>query len=148
MTRQHHYASPAAGQVHRGNNRVSSKPAIKLTATAPDSSHPFGANLVNNGETMRQMALLGLVRLGAFHVAEDITAGRLVPLLETYNPGDLEADQHAPCQRRSNPPSGAGFHRSRRGGTDGFSAVASELAVKRPMRLWDWQKSRYNGYPE
>jgi DNA-binding transcriptional LysR family regulator len=47
---------------------------------------------VNNGETMRQMALrgAGIARLGQFHVADDIRAGALVPILETYNPGDLE----------------------------------------------------------
>ncbi|WP_437319612.1 LysR family transcriptional regulator [Sorangium sp. So ce385] len=47
---------------------------------------------VNNGETMRQMALagVGIARLGLFHVAADLEAGALVPLLEPYNPGDLE----------------------------------------------------------
>jgi DNA-binding transcriptional LysR family regulator len=29
-------------------------------------------------------------RLAAFHVGPDIKAGRLVPVLETYNPGDAE----------------------------------------------------------
>jgi DNA-binding transcriptional LysR family regulator len=55
--------------------------------------HPVsGKALVNNGETMRQMAIagLGIARLGRFHVAADIEAGTLVPLLEDYNPGDLE----------------------------------------------------------
>ncbi len=47
---------------------------------------------VNNGETLRQMALLGsgIARLGLFHVADDLKTGALVPLLESYNPGDLE----------------------------------------------------------
>ena len=47
---------------------------------------------VNNGETMRQVALagVGVARLGLFHVADAIKAGQLVPLLEKYNPGDLE----------------------------------------------------------
>jgi DNA-binding transcriptional LysR family regulator len=51
-----------------------------------------GNILVNNGETARQTALdgLGIARLGYFHVAADIAAGRLVPLLEAFNPGDLE----------------------------------------------------------
>jgi DNA-binding transcriptional LysR family regulator len=51
-----------------------------------------GSMLLNNGETMRQMALagVGIVRLGRFHVAADIAAGTLVPLLEPFNPGDLE----------------------------------------------------------
>jgi DNA-binding transcriptional LysR family regulator len=47
---------------------------------------------VNNGETMRQLTLagVGIARLGVFHVAADIKAGTLVPLLEKFNPGDLE----------------------------------------------------------
>ncbi len=36
------------------------------------------------------MAGAGIARLGLFHVTEDIAAGRLVALLEDYNPGDLE----------------------------------------------------------
>jgi DNA-binding transcriptional LysR family regulator len=54
---------------------------------------PVNGNIrVDNGETMRQMALagLGLARLSDFHILPDIEAGRLVPVLEDYNPGDLE----------------------------------------------------------
>lgn len=51
-----------------------------------------GSVLVNNGETLRQMALegVGIARLGRFHVEEDLARGALVPLLEQYNPGDVE----------------------------------------------------------
>ncbi|PYE86928.1 LysR substrate-binding domain-containing protein [Phyllobacterium leguminum] len=51
-----------------------------------------GRLVINNGETMKQMVLAGagIARLGLFHVAADIAAGRLVPLLEDFNPGDLE----------------------------------------------------------
>jgi DNA-binding transcriptional LysR family regulator len=51
-----------------------------------------GRYVVNNGETMKHLALAGagIARLGLFHVCEDIKTGRLVPLLETFNPGDLE----------------------------------------------------------
>ena len=51
----------------------------------------------NNGVILRQLALsgLGLARLGSFHVADDIAAGRLVTVLEDYNPGDIETD---PCR--------------------------------------------------
>jgi DNA-binding transcriptional LysR family regulator len=47
---------------------------------------------MNSGETMRQLALAGagIARLGLFHVGTDIKAGLLVPLLESFNPGDLE----------------------------------------------------------
>lgn len=51
-----------------------------------------GSLQLNNGETMRQMALagVGIARIGLFHVAEMIAAGRLVALLEEFNPGDME----------------------------------------------------------
>jgi DNA-binding transcriptional LysR family regulator len=51
-----------------------------------------GSVQVNNGETLKQMLLagVGIGRVGLWHVAADIRAGRLVPLLEKYNPGDLE----------------------------------------------------------
>jgi DNA-binding transcriptional LysR family regulator len=51
-----------------------------------------GNALVSDGEALRQLALsgLGLVRLSSFHITPDIKAGRLVPVLEKYNPGDIE----------------------------------------------------------
>ncbi|MBY3178922.1 LysR family transcriptional regulator [Rhizobium leguminosarum] len=51
-----------------------------------------GSIVVNNGETMKQMVLAGagIARVGLFHVGDEIAAGRLVPLLEDSNPGDLE----------------------------------------------------------
>lgn len=51
-----------------------------------------GGILTNNGETMRQLTLdgMGISRLGMFHVARDLEAGRLVELLPEYNPGDTE----------------------------------------------------------
>lgn len=51
-----------------------------------------GSLILNNGETMKQMALAGagIARVGLFHVAAEIATGALVPLLEEYNPGDLE----------------------------------------------------------
>lgn len=51
-----------------------------------------GGLIVNNGETMKQMALAGagIIRVGLFHVARELAEGRLVPLLEDWNPGDLE----------------------------------------------------------
>lgn len=46
----------------------------------------------NNGETLGQLALtgVGIARVGAFSVADDIAAGRLVPIFEELNPGDVE----------------------------------------------------------
>ncbi|MBZ9675481.1 LysR family transcriptional regulator [Mesorhizobium sp. ES1-1] len=55
---------------------------------------PIAGNAtVGDGETMRGLALagVGIARLARWHVADDIEAGRLVPLLEPFNPGDLEA---------------------------------------------------------
>ncbi|GJD54800.1 LysR family transcriptional regulator [Methylobacterium dankookense] len=50
----------------------------------------------NSGEVVRLMALggAGIARLALFHVASDLAAGRLVPVLEAFNPGDAE-DVHA-----------------------------------------------------
>ncbi len=46
----------------------------------------------NNGETLGQLAAagVGMARVGAFSVVDDIAAGRLVAVLEAYNPGDVE----------------------------------------------------------
>ncbi|QIB34558.1 LysR substrate-binding domain-containing protein [Ancylobacter pratisalsi] len=46
----------------------------------------------NNGETLGQLAVdgVGITRVGNFGVVDDIAAGRLVPLLEAFNPGDVE----------------------------------------------------------
>ena len=52
-----------------------------------------GNTLVSDGEAMRLMALAGagIARLARWHVAADIAAGRLVSLLDDFNPGDEEA---------------------------------------------------------
>ncbi|WP_322416969.1 LysR substrate-binding domain-containing protein [Mesorhizobium huakuii] len=52
-----------------------------------------GNMLVSDGEAMRLMTLAGagISRLARWHVAADIAAGRLVALLEDFNPGDEEA---------------------------------------------------------
>lgn len=54
---------------------------------------PRASALGSDGETMRRMAIagLGIARLGRFHVAADIQAGRLVEVLKHLNPGDTEA---------------------------------------------------------
>lgn len=46
----------------------------------------------NNGETVVQLVEegLGVARVGTFHVAHMIEEGRLVPILDAYNPGDRE----------------------------------------------------------
>lgn len=47
----------------------------------------------NNGETLGQLAAdgVGLARVGHFSVLPELESGRLVPVLEEYNPGDVES---------------------------------------------------------
>ncbi|WP_447728963.1 LysR family transcriptional regulator [Sphingomonas koreensis] len=51
-----------------------------------------GSIEANNGETLGQLAAagVGITRVGAFSVAEEVADGRLVPILEEFNPGDIE----------------------------------------------------------
>lgn len=51
-----------------------------------------GSIVANNGETLGQLATagVGVARVGAFSVAQEVADGRLVPLLEAFNPGDVE----------------------------------------------------------
>ena len=57
---------------------------------------PPPAARASDGEIARRLALggVGLARLALFHIGPDIEAGRLVPVLQSYNPGDRE-DIHA-----------------------------------------------------
>ncbi len=52
-----------------------------------------GNTAANSGMIIRRLCLsgTGLARIGQFHVQPDIDAGRLVPVLEEYNPGDIES---------------------------------------------------------
>nr|WP_294811389.1 LysR family transcriptional regulator [uncultured Sphingomonas sp.] len=51
-----------------------------------------GSFEANNGETLGQLAAagVGVARVGSFSVVPEIAAGRLVPILEDFNPGDVE----------------------------------------------------------
>lgn len=54
---------------------------------------PVAGNMTaNSGETLVQLALqgLGITRVGNFHIGEELSSGRLVPLLDAYNPQDRE----------------------------------------------------------
>jgi DNA-binding transcriptional LysR family regulator len=46
----------------------------------------------NNGPTVRSLCIagVGLARIGAFHVQSDVDAGLVVPVLEAFDPGDVE----------------------------------------------------------
>lgn len=63
-------------------------PTSGETFTLPVGGKAHG----NNGVVLRQFALagIGLARLGAFHVADDIRAGRLIPVLEQFCADDPE----------------------------------------------------------
>lgn len=60
--------------------------------SGPVSFMPNGNARVSDGQALHRLAVggLGLVRLAKFQVKDDIDAGRLVPVLERYNPGDAE----------------------------------------------------------
>jgi DNA-binding transcriptional LysR family regulator len=51
-----------------------------------------GSIEANNGETLGQLAAagVGVARVGRFSVAPELADGRLVPILEAFNPGDVE----------------------------------------------------------
>ncbi len=51
-----------------------------------------GDVVVGDGEIGRRLALAGqgVARLALLHIGTDIAEGRLVPLLEAFNPGDIE----------------------------------------------------------
>jgi DNA-binding transcriptional LysR family regulator len=53
---------------------------------------PHGNVQVSDGDALRTLALndVGLVRLASFIVRDDIAANRLVPVLEAFNPGDID----------------------------------------------------------
>jgi DNA-binding transcriptional LysR family regulator len=69
------------------NNAGSAAPARALIIPV------LGNAQASDGEALRQLALagLGLARLAAFQVRQDIENGLLLPVLESFNPGDTEA---------------------------------------------------------
>ncbi len=62
-------------------------------ATGKIDIRPVSGNLkASSGSIIRQFCVdgLGIGRVGRFHVEPDIQAGRLVPVLEAFNPEDIE----------------------------------------------------------
>ncbi|RYY72874.1 MAG: LysR family transcriptional regulator, partial [Comamonadaceae bacterium] len=51
----------------------------------------IGNMRASDGETLRRLALegIGLARLSLYHVGDDIAQGRLVPVLEEFNPNEM-----------------------------------------------------------
>lgn len=76
-----------------GANYVRAQPGWPLRHDGEDTVVPVTGNAqASDGEALHRLALagLGLARLAAFQVREDIAAGRLLAVLEDCNPGDVE----------------------------------------------------------
>lgn len=87
--------TPDELQTHNrlGANYVRAQPGWPLRRDGQDIVMPVTGNAqASDGEALHRLALagLGLARLAAFQVREDIAAGRLLPVLEDCNPGDVE----------------------------------------------------------
>jgi len=70
------------------------EPGWPFRENGRDTILPVSGNITaNNGETLVQLALdgLGITRVGNFHIEDLLASGRLVPLLEDFNPNDREA---------------------------------------------------------
>ncbi len=77
-----------------GANYARAQPGWPLRRGGEDMVLAVTGNAqASDGEALHRLALagLGLARLAAFQVREDIAAGRLSPVLEDCNPGDVEA---------------------------------------------------------
>lgn len=87
--------TPGALDQHNllGANYVRAQQGWPLRDGEVHTTTPITGNAqASNGEALRGLAMagLGLTRLAAFQVREDIAAGRLVAVLEDFNPGDME----------------------------------------------------------
>ncbi len=88
-------ATPDELRTHNrlGANYVRAQAGWPLRHDSQDSVMPVSGNAqASDGEALHRLALagLGLARLAAFQVRDDIAAGRLLAVLEHCNPGDLE----------------------------------------------------------
>lgn len=92
------HGTPATPQELLAHNRLGAnyarvQPGWPLRYAGEDIALAVTGNAqASDGEALRHLAVagLGLARLAAFQVREDIAAGRLVPVLEACNPGDIE----------------------------------------------------------
>ncbi|WP_322029483.1 LysR family transcriptional regulator [Paraburkholderia sp. J76] len=76
-----------------GANYTRAQPGWPLRYRNEDVVLPVTGNAqASDGEALRHLALagVGLARLAAFQVRDDVAAGRLSPVLEDCNPGDVE----------------------------------------------------------
>ncbi|MEE4450751.1 LysR family transcriptional regulator [Novosphingobium resinovorum] len=93
----HHGRPEVPEDLHRHNclnfNFRRVEPVWPFTREGRDFSLSVQGNIeANNGETLGQLAEagVGLARVGRFSVEGEIADGRLVPVLEEFNPGDVE----------------------------------------------------------
>jgi DNA-binding transcriptional LysR family regulator len=96
------YGTPRTPQELEGHNRLGfnyrrSVPDWPLRVDGRVIDMPIAGNVrCGDGETLRALVTcgVGLARMSLFHIQSDIDAGRLVPVMEEFNPGD-EAPIHA-----------------------------------------------------
>ncbi len=93
------HGTPQAPEDLHGHNCLNfnfrrAEPTWPFRDGAREYSLPVRGNIeANNGETLGQLAAagVGIARVGAFSIADEIASGQVVPILEDYNPGDVEA---------------------------------------------------------
>jgi DNA-binding transcriptional LysR family regulator len=95
LTRHGRPATPEELLAHNrlGANYVRAQPGWPLRHQGEDVVLPVNGNAqASDGEALHRLALagLGLARLAAFQVRDDLAAGRLLHVLEECNPGDVE----------------------------------------------------------
>lgn len=92
------HGMPTSPQELLGHNRLGANYARAqagwpLRHAGEESVLPVTGNAqASDGDALHRLALagLGLARLATFQVRDDIAAGRLLPVLEDCNPGDVE----------------------------------------------------------
>jgi DNA-binding transcriptional LysR family regulator len=91
------YGTPRTPQELEAHNRIGSSyhrsvPDWPLVVDGRPIDMPVvGSVRAGDGETLRRLVLegVGLGRLSLYHIQPDIEAGRLVPVLEEFNPRDM-----------------------------------------------------------
>lgn len=76
-----------------GSNYRRRAPDWPLRIDGKAADLPIVGNVrASDGDTLRHLALqgVGLARLSIYHIAADVQAGRLVPVMEAFNPEDTE----------------------------------------------------------
>jgi DNA-binding transcriptional LysR family regulator len=91
------YGTPRTPQELEAHNRIGSSyhrsaPDWPLVVDGREIDMPVvGSVRAGDGETLRRLVMegVGLGRLSLYHIQPDIDAGRLVPVLEEFNPRDM-----------------------------------------------------------